>query len=129
MTIFYSSSAGGFLDSEIHTSIPDDAVSLSAESHLALLEAALVGSIIVPGEGGMPMAVPAPPPAEEEMFRRMRDRRNQLLRACDWTQVADTKLSPETRDAWATYRQSLRDLPEEFADDPASAVWPEPPQN
>lgn len=37
-----------------------------------------------------------------------RAERNRLLAACDWTQVAD---APVDRDAWAAYRQALRDLP------------------
>ena len=39
---------------------------------------------------------------------RMRLHRDRLLKASDWTQVAD---SPVDRQAWATYRQALRDFP------------------
>lgn len=38
----------------------------------------------------------------------VRDLRNARLAASDWTQVAD---APVDRDAWATYRQALRDFP------------------
>jgi len=38
----------------------------------------------------------------------VRMRRNGALAASDWTQTAD---APVDRDAWATYRQQLRDLP------------------
>lgn len=44
-----------------------------------------------------------------------RAERNKLLAACDWTQVAD---APVDRAAWATYRQQLRDLPD-------NPNWPE----
>lgn len=37
-------------------------------------------------------------------------RRNELLAASDWTQTAD---APVDRNAWAAYRQQLRDLPEQ----------------
>lgn len=37
----------------------------------------------------------------------MRDNRNQALSASDWTQLAD---APVDKVAWATYRQSLRDI-------------------
>ena len=36
-----------------------------------------------------------------------RKRRNKLLSASDWTQVAD---APVDKAAWATYRQALRDI-------------------
>ena len=37
-------------------------------------------------------------------------KRNELLEASDWTQLPDT---PADKEAWATYRQALRDLPEQ----------------
>lgn len=40
-----------------------------------------------------------------------RQMRNNLLMDCDWTQIPDNGLSEETRAAWRTYRQQLRDLP------------------
>ncbi len=54
-----------------------------------------------------------------------RQRRNEQLRASDWTQVQDCPLSVAERTAWATYRQALRDLPEVagFPD----CEWPAPP--
>jgi hypothetical protein len=55
-----------------------------------------------------------------EAFRHERDR---LLASSDWTQLAD---APIDQQAWAVYRQSLRDLPEAVSD-PAGMVWPEPP--
>lgn len=39
---------------------------------------------------------------------QIRQRRNQLLNACDWTQMND---SPADATLWAAYRQKLRDLP------------------
>ena len=38
----------------------------------------------------------------------MRAERNRRLSDCDWTQIAD---STADKQAWATYRQSLRDVP------------------
>ena len=40
-----------------------------------------------------------------------RIQRDVLLSACDWTQGNDSPLSVELKESWATYRQSLRDLP------------------
>lgn len=57
-------------------------------------------------------------------YEKLRNRRNVLLAASDWTQVGDT---PVDAVAWAKYRQALRDLPE-TTDDPTNVVWPEPPK-
>ena len=59
--------------------------------------------------------------AIEEMRRRARVRRNELLNACDWTQVAD---APVNRAAWAAYRQALRDVPDQPGF-PDAIVWPD----
>lgn len=59
-----------------------------------------------------------------EAWVRLREDRNALLAACDWTQAAD---APVDREAWAVYRQQLRDLPAATAD-PSRVTWPEPPQ-
>ena len=49
--------------------------------------------------------------------------RDKLLMACDWTQVAD---APVDQSAWAAYRQSLRDVPEQ-AGFPDNVAWPTAP--
>jgi len=41
---------------------------------------------------------------------QMRTARDNALKASDWTQVAD---APVDQEAWATYRQALRDLPDD----------------
>lgn len=50
----------------------------------------------------------------------VRKQRNDLLAACDWTQVAD---APVDKDAWAKYRQALRDITDQ-PDFPVSISWP-----
>jgi hypothetical protein len=57
----------------------------------------------------------------------MRICRNQLLSESDWTQLADAQCDKE---AWAVYRQALRDFPDtweqsESADFPARPDEPE----
>lgn len=56
-------------------------------------------------------------------WRVLRAERNRLLAECDWTQALD---SPVDKAAWATYRQSLRDLPQNTTD-PLNPIWPERP--
>lgn len=41
----------------------------------------------------------------------LRKIRTALLRDSDWTQVNDSPLTDQEKQAWATYRQALRDLP------------------
>ena len=48
--------------------------------------------------------------------------RDRLLASCDWTQVPDSPLTPEQKQAWADYRQALRDFPSTC--DPNNPVWP-----
>ena len=53
----------------------------------------------------------------------VRAQRDRLLTACDWTQVSD---APVDSSAWATYRQSLRDVPSQNGF-PHEVTWPEKP--
>jgi hypothetical protein len=46
-----------------------------------------------------------------------------LLVASDWTQLPDVPLA--TKEAWATYRQALRDVTDQ--PDPFNIVWPVAP--
>jgi len=54
---------------------------------------------------------------------QVRDDRNSLLSQSDWTQVAD---APVDKQAWADYRQALREIPDQ-AGFPWNVVWPEQP--
>ena len=44
----------------------------------------------------------------EILTARMRNHRDRLLKESDWTQLPD---APVDQQAWATYRQALRDFP------------------
>jgi len=50
-------------------------------------------------------------PRTEPITELIRQKRNDLLIASDWTQVNDSPLSDTKKAEWATYRQELRDLP------------------
>jgi hypothetical protein len=56
-------------------------------------------------------------------FIRLVALRDKLLAACDWTQVADASVDQA---AWSTYRQALRDIPDQ-AGFPDNVTWPEKP--
>jgi hypothetical protein len=56
----------------------------------------------------------------------VRQQRDGLLTASDWTQVADGPLSSTTRVAWAAYREALRNVPQQEGF-PATIEWPTAP--
>jgi hypothetical protein len=58
-----------------------------------------------------------------ELAQDIREERNRLLKESDWTQVLD---APVDRQAWATYRQMLRDITkqQEF---PLNIIFPTKP--
>lgn len=53
----------------------------------------------------------------------VRSTRSLMLRSSDWTQVSDNNLTVQERISWATYRQLLRDIPEQPGF-PVSIQWP-----
>jgi hypothetical protein len=54
---------------------------------------------------------------------QLRKQRNQLLSYTDWTQLADSPTNPSD---WVTYRQQLRDIPQQEGF-PWQVEWPNPP--
>jgi hypothetical protein len=54
---------------------------------------------------------------------RVRTERNARLFASDWTQLADSTVD---KDAWAVYRQALRDVPSQEGF-PWNVIWPDQP--
>ena len=65
-----------------------------------------------------PETVPA-----EQLAQRMRQHRDQLLAQSDWTQLPD---APVDRQAWANYRQALRDFPATWKPGP-TVTFPDTP--
>ena len=60
----------------------------------------------------------------EGLAAQARAKRQQLLVECDWSQLPDVK--QELRDAYAGYRQALRDIPDQ-AGFPHDIEWPVKP--
>jgi hypothetical protein len=64
--------------------------------------------------------------AKDSAIAQIRGQRNDLLKACDWTQIADCTITNKA--AWTTYRQALRDLPNTITGDPRTFNdWPHDP--
>lgn len=53
--------------------------------------------------------------------------RNNLLAGSDWTQLPDVALTDAKKQEWSTYRQQLRDLPQN-TEDVLNITWPTQPE-
>jgi hypothetical protein len=56
-----------------------------------------------------------------------KQKRNSLLQQSDWTQIPNNPLTAEQQQAWAVYRQELRDITSQSGH-PFNVIWPTPPQ-
>lgn len=63
-------------------------------------------------------------PTIAQLAESARNTRNQKLKLCDWTQLPD---APVNKQAWADYRQELRDIPQQNGF-PTEINWPQEPQ-
>ena len=61
---------------------------------------------------------------DAEQAKSVRASRDEKLKGCDWTQVAD---APVDKTVWATYRQALRDVTAQSGF-PWTITWPDAPQ-
>jgi hypothetical protein len=60
---------------------------------------------------------------DQAAANEVRQRRDALLQASDWSQLEDSPLDHTARTAWAAYRQALRDVPQQ-AGFPGAVEWP-----
>ena len=63
---------------------------------------------------------------DAEVGTSVRAERDKKLTDTDWTQMADSPLASDKKTEWATYRQSLRDLPT-ASGFPHTMTWPTEP--
>jgi hypothetical protein len=61
---------------------------------------------------------------QQKLAMGHRLKRDFLLKECDWTQMPDCNCA--NKEAWATYRQALRDVPAQ-SEFPNEIVWPTKP--
>lgn len=135
MAIFFTPHENGtFIDSEsrpeaivngVGVGEHAGAVEITDELYELVMLENSQGKTIVMGEDGFPMAVDSRDLlTADEKWEYVRKERSALLMACDYTQVADF---PGDQAAWVIYRTALRDIPETYAADPDSVIWPTPP--
>lgn len=122
MTIFYSPSTEGFYDTSVvnYQTLPDDRVEITSQQRNTFIyEMNTNNKMLVLEDGNLtlknrPIII---------TWENIRDKRNQLLDNSDYTQVPDF---PGDKEAWAAYRQILRDIPQTYYK-PEDVVWPTMP--
>lgn len=122
MTIYYSPSSNGFYDTKVgYSSYPEDVIDVTDQYYYLLDQISNYGKQIVVLNSEITLIDKTLPVSTWEDIKR---KRNDLLKMSDWTQLAD---SPTTnKDIWAAYRQTLRDIPQNFSN-PEDVVFPEAP--
>lgn len=59
-------------------------------------------------------------------WNKVRVIRNSRLKSCDYTQLSDVPMTAQEKSDWATYRQALRNLPQNTVN-PFDVSWPVQP--
>ena len=120
---YFSKTTKGFYTTEIHgTNIPSDCVEISDERYNWLLEEQnKKGKQIEPDKNGYPEIGDV-----VITWEQIRSQRDALLKDSDWAVAGDATPKP-SKEAWLTYRQTLRDLPQSFSS-PEEIIWPNKPE-
>lgn len=124
MKFYYSSSTKGFYNTSVNSSIPDDAVEISADHHQELLRGQASGLEIRLGASGLPEAVKSSGPTEAELKARCKATAKALLARTDWAVLPDVGLTAASRTAVVKYRKAVREL---VVNPVAKPEWPEAP--
>jgi hypothetical protein len=124
MTIYYSPSTAGFYDTGVveYPTLPEDCIEITQEERdLYIEEINHKNNQLVVEDEKLVLKL------KEEIvtWETVRLKRNGLLNASDYTQVPDF---PGNKEAWAAYRQQLRDIPQMFVN-PEDVDWPFVPNN
>lgn len=77
-------------------------------------------------DDGLSLVAPVPDPAD--LMRMVRCERDLRLAATDWVVARAAERGEPVPEAWAAYRQALRDLPDAQPDaTPETVIWPPSP--
>lgn len=138
MTIAFSVATGAFYDLNTWPhELPDDAVEVSTEDHMAALDHLSQGGRIAGAANGHPVLADPLPMSVEVMSALARRRRDADVTAWRWMIERHrdeldlnrpTTLSASQFAALLTFIQALRDVPEQPGF-PAAITWPLPPSD
>jgi hypothetical protein len=62
-----------------------------------------------------------------QRWKIIRNERDKLLKESDYLILADAPITTEKKEEWETYRQALRDIPQDY-DSPDEVVYPDKPE-
>lgn len=119
---------------DVHSSIPEDTVEITADEHLALIIGIQAGKQVKMVDGKLTLVDYAMP--DDVLAGCVRAQRNDLLVKCDGTisrhrdqvdEGIDTTITDEQYKGWLKYRRLLRDLPQQPGF-PKNVVWPDEPK-
>jgi hypothetical protein len=123
--MFYSKSTGGFYDAAIHgDNIPSDAVEITSEQHVALLEGQSQGKCITADADGYPTLTDPVPPNEDELKAACKAEAKQRLVDTDFSQVADVVTILTNKAEFDAYRAAVRAL---YLAPVVAPTWPTRP--
>lgn len=118
---YFSEQTQAFYAEDIHyPNMPSDCILINTEQHKIIFEKLNTGNSVTIVNG----VVSATPTVQIVTWEDIKARRDGELNRSDFTQAADW---PGNKQAWALYRQELRDIPQNFID-PNSVVWPTKPE-
>ena len=63
-------------------------------------------------------------PDDQNTWLEIRNTRNLILQSSDWVLLIDSPLTTAEKNIWKTYRQKLRDIPQDFSE-PSAVIWPD----
>jgi len=121
MALYYSLTSKGFYDTDLgYASYPNDIIEIAPEQYRELLDGVnLQGKEIYLNDNILALR----DKTIVITWNNVRDKRNYLLTKADYTQMPDW---PGDKVAWATYRQTLRDLPQTYTN-ASDVIWPTKP--
>lgn len=71
--------------------------------------------------------VKIPEPTDDELAEGIRNKRNRLISETDFYLISDYPIDSKNLEELKTYRQSLRDIPEQSGF-PKDVIWPDVPR-
>lgn len=134
MNYYFSESELGFYCDEVNESIPSDAVEISEDVYLSLLEGQSKGKFISADSAGTPVLTDPPEPTQVELVAQAEDKRTALMEeanasitplqdAADLDIATDEEM--ESLRTWKRYRVLLNRVDTSKVPD---IEWPDKPE-
>lgn len=123
MAVYYSPDKDGFFDTDLvdYPHLPQDCIEITKQERDSFIYEMNHNNKKLAIDNDKLVLVDRPIVVT---WASVRNKRNSLLNKSDYTQVPDF---PGNREAWSTYRQLLRDIPQTYSN-PEQVIWPMPPK-